>query len=302
MPNWVSDADVDEVSTVDLPANQHGLFVLTKRATPEEHSVDYFDAEGQPVDITTLGVGDWFQDDQGQAFQWTDDQGSAQTADGQQVVFGYEDEQADEPAYDGPAERELELVGKSAFLQGVSKSGDDLFAKLSKSLEDAIADDGARNQIAKAFADQQVELQKAQAQASQAYTIAKAAQDREEQRVFIAKAAEYEGLPVPAEELGPVMHRMTKALSFADCAIIAKCLEHTGDIFKQYGIDGDPGTDDVFDQVEKYMAENASDVLAQLGKSATGPEGRTQLSKEGAVTAFFDTNPREYSALKRGRR
>lgn len=311
MPNWVSDAEVDEVSTVDLPAHQNALFVLAKRATQEETTVgDYFDAEGQPVDITELSVGDWFQNDAGQAYQWTDAEGGARTAEGQEVVFGYGDDedQADEDVYDG--ERELAMAGvtKSAFAKKAKKDGDDLFASLSKSLEDAIADEGARTQIAKAISDMGVRLAQSEQRASSAETIAKAAQEREEVREFVELAKGYEGLPIGADELGPVLHRMTKKLSYEDCALIAKCLEHTGDIFKSYGIDAGVEVDDPFEQVEAYMQEHASDALQAFGKGLAPTEGqaatgqRQRLSKEGAVTAFFDQNPREYSALKRTRR
>lgn len=306
MPNWVTDTDVDEVSTVDVPAHQDALFVLAKRAAPEETSVSqYFDAEGEPVDPTTLAVGDWFQDDSGKAYQWADDQGAAVTADGEEVVFQYDegDDDGDDEVYDGLQERELETVGKSAFLSSVNKGGSDLFASLSKSLTEAISDEGARNQIAKALSDQAIELAKANKRAEDALTIAKAAQEREEQRIFVSKAAEYDGLPVEPEVLGPVLHRMTKSMSYDDCLVIAKCLERPGDLFKSYGMDAGIDIDDPFEQVQKYMEEHAGDALQEFGKSVAGPGGeRQQLSKEQATTAFFSTNPREYSALKRGRR
>lgn len=307
MPHMVSRAKVDEVSSVDLPANQHGLFVLTKRAAPEETQVEYFDADGQQVDIQTLPEGSWVQDENQNPFQvhWSeeDDDQLQQAAD----EYGDYEQGGDDELYDGARERELQEVGKSAFLNKLAKRGDDVFANISKALSSAIADDSARTQIAKAFSDQQVQLSKAEQRAEEAWKIAKAAQDREETRVYIAKASEYD-VPVAPEVLGPVLMRMSKALSYEDCAVVATLLENTGDIFKQYGIDGGGDTDDVFDQVEKYMAENASDVLEELGKrgypAGTGPErgASTRLSKEAATVAFFDMNPREYTLLKRNRR
>lgn len=52
--------EIDEVSLVDRPANQHGLVTITKR---DEDAVDeYFDAEGNPVDLNDLQPGDYFYD------------------------------------------------------------------------------------------------------------------------------------------------------------------------------------------------------------------------------------------------
>lgn len=277
MPNRITGADFDEVSTVDVPANQHGLIVLAKRANAEETTVpQYFDADGAPVDIDQLPEGTLVQDEHGAVLE---------------VTF------EDDDAYDGAAERELELVGKSAFLANVDQASDSLFATLHKSLQEAVADDGARAQIAKAFADQAAELSKAQHTASQAMELAKGLQEQTEVAAYISKAAEWEGVGVAADVLGPVLHRMAKSMSNEDCTVIRQVLDNSGDIFKSYGVDGDHVLDDPLAEIQAYANEHS----AELAKSA----GRDVLSKEQATAAFFDTNSdarRAYTLAKRATR
>src|SRR5690242_12821818 len=97
--NAVSEIEVDEISLVDRPANQHASVVLAKRAPQEETFVadNYFTEDGSAVDIDSLEPGAIVYDESGDAFRI----------------------EVDEP--------ELATVGKSAFLEApaadpVSKS------------------------------------------------------------------------------------------------------------------------------------------------------------------------------------
>jgi hypothetical protein len=70
----VSDMEIDEISLVDRPANQHAVVAIAKRAN-EEDAVpeDYFDQNGDQVDLSQLEDGDIVFDEDGQAFQYTAD-------------------------------------------------------------------------------------------------------------------------------------------------------------------------------------------------------------------------------------
>lgn len=282
----LSGADFDEVSTVDTPANQPSLIVLAKRATAEETTMEYFDADGQPVDIDDLEVGTLVQGDDGLVYA---------IREGDEAP---EDNQETDPVYDGVREQELAGVGKSAFFGQAQKAGDDLFAALSKSLESAIADDAQRSAIAKAFADQQTKLEQAQATATEAVALAKGVIDEREEDRFVELAKGYD-LPVAPETLGPVLHRMTKAMSYQDCKVIASVLENSTDIFKAHGLSGEGDPNDPTADVERFLAEQAEEGQA-IAKRNGGGE-LVPVTKEAGTVAFFDANPRAYSDLKRQR-
>ena len=97
MVKRLSQLEIDEVSLVDRPANQHGLVAIAKN-DQEDAMPDLFDAEGTPVELEDLQVGDFVYDDEGTEFQWvlTDDDDEGETYDEQ-----------------GAEEREPEMVGKS---------------------------------------------------------------------------------------------------------------------------------------------------------------------------------------------
>ena len=82
----LSDLEIDEVSTVDRPANQHGLITFSKRhgslegSHPEEGhmplgtaEVEVFDAEGAPVDPETLEHGALVYDQEGNEYVFAED-------------------------------------------------------------------------------------------------------------------------------------------------------------------------------------------------------------------------------------
>ena len=73
----LSDLEIDEVSTVDRPANQHGLITFSKSTgmgegyteevtMPGENEIEVFDADGQPID--ELAHGDVVYDQDGNEF------------------------------------------------------------------------------------------------------------------------------------------------------------------------------------------------------------------------------------------
>jgi hypothetical protein len=256
----VSDVEVDEISLVDRPANQHAAVVLAKRATQEDSVADeYFNADGAPVDVESLKPGDVIYDAEGGA---------------------YEIELDDEP--------ELATVGKSAFFDQAIADAD---AAVSKSITDTLkeelskaiaAEDGGKQSevLSKALE----EISKAEQRAAAAETIAKAERDLRLTREYVSKAESY-GVPVDAAELGPVLMRMAEAMSYQDCSVINKALTTSGAIAKEFGATGQADNDDPFTAIEQQLE-------AEVSKNA-GDGSRAQR-----LTAFFDDNPDAYERYR----
>ena len=69
----LTDMEIDEISTVDKAANQYSRFVIAKRAPEEDEMPKLFNQEGQPLDEQQLEFGDIVYDDQGQAYEFVED-------------------------------------------------------------------------------------------------------------------------------------------------------------------------------------------------------------------------------------
>lgn len=268
MVKAVSDMDFDEVSLVDRPAVPHARVALAKRHDLEDSVGDYFDQDGDVVDINDLEAGDIVADENGQLFEWVEDP---------------DDEDETAPA----AERELETVGKNfpgaVFgREPLSKSTE---ATIREELRKAQTEGDRDAVIAKAFG----EITKAEQRANEAEAIAKSEQTLRLTREYISKAAEY-NVPIPAEELGPVLLGMAVAefdgqLPTGSCAVIHKALCASGEmLYTEAGFDGQADNLDPFDQVEAYLE-------SEVAKAA---RGGAEVSKAQATTNFFESNPRAY--------
>ena len=65
----VTDMEIDEISLVDRPANQHARVLISKRDESEEDLVpDIFTEEGLPVDLDDLNEGDVVFNENGDPF------------------------------------------------------------------------------------------------------------------------------------------------------------------------------------------------------------------------------------------
>ena len=259
----LSDMEIDEISLVDKGANQHAMITIAKRATEEDVMPDLYNEDGSLVDENALNDGDIVYDEEGNAYQFE---------------LGAEDEGDEKPEAEAK-EKEL-AVAKSAF--GKSQSRSTNFAdQIREELSKAFSDDERDAVLAKAFSRVD-EIEKRYQQAEQ---IAKSERDLRLTREYISKAAEY-NLPVDPQELGPVLYRMAETMSYEDCAVIAKCLESTGEIlFTELGYQGGGDNGDIMSMVEQQAVE--------IGKAAT-PEN---------VSAVFDQNPAaydEYLSAQRG--
>jgi hypothetical protein len=128
---------------------------------------------------------------------------------------------------------------------------------------------------------------------SQFETVAKAAQAERDLRLtreYVSKASEY-NLPIPPDELGPVLYRMAETMSYDDCAVIAKALETAGNIlYEEVGYQGGGDNADIYSQVSAHAHE-------AFGKA----EGFNEVT---AINKVFDQNPDaydEYLAAQRNR-
>ena len=212
------DMEIDEVSTVDRPANQLSAVAFAKADTDVDDDVAIFDSQGNAVDYDQLLTGD-----------------VVYSADGEELVFIDDDESA--------------LVGKAASepLDDGFSLGDLLLEELSKASSDA-----ERQQVmAKALSE--VEIFKAQAE--QAWEIAEHERDLRLTDEFIAKADEY-NLPVAPQILGPILKAMAQTLSDEQLDVIDKLFTSVGDmLFSEVGYAGENANDSVLDAVNARAAE-----------------------------------------------
>jgi hypothetical protein len=222
--NWLSNIEVDEISLVDRPANQHARVAIAKRA-PEE-TVDYYNEKGEVVDVDALDVGDVVYDDTGSGF----------------VI---EDEDDEEEA---PAEKELASVGKSLAEQ--------VREDLSKALGDVERDEV----ISKAME----QITKAEKRATDAELIAKSERDLRLTREYISKADEYGVPGVTPQELGPVLMRAAELLPYEDCVVLNKALTSSGAAFAELGASGSASNQDAFGVIEDLLVDgDGSEELAK---------------------------------------
>jgi len=277
MPRYrLSDMDFDEVSTVDVPANQFSRIVLAKRhqedGMPADQSdqqpEEIFDAEGTPVAYDDLQPGDVVQDAAGNLYEWTEaEQG----------------EQADEP--------ELAEVGKSAFLDSAgapAAPSNEVLAKLSAELSKALNDEQRQSVVSKAVQGLVQENQTLAKRVSDFEALAKRERTIRLEREYIAKADTY-NVPVAAEDLGPVLMRMAESMSYEDCAVIDKALTASGEIFTELGLGGESDTNDPFAQIEELASE-------EIGKR--NGDSAARISKEQATVEFFDSDPEAYNRYR----
>lgn len=215
--NWLSNIEIDEVSLVDRPANQHARVAIAKRA-PEEDLVEYYNEQGEVVeDLDALEAGEVVFDASGAAFLIEEDD--------------TEHEQSDE----------LVGVGKSLAEQ--------VREDLSKALSDVERDEV----ISKAMG----EIAKAEQRAAAAEEIAKAERELRLRREYISKAESYGVPGVTAQELGPVLMRAAESLSHEDCVVLNKALTTSGEAFRELGTSGASANHDAFGAVEALIASDS---------------------------------------------
>jgi hypothetical protein len=262
----VSDMDIDEVSLVDRAACPQAAIVFSKRADQEDSMPEYTGPDGQPLDLSEFEEGTILEDSEGNQFE---------------VTFADDDdEDGDEDGdYEAEVEYDDELVG--AIGKSYGSVEDSTLASIREALSKAATEDDRDRVLSKAFSS----LSK---RAEQAELVAKSERDLRLTREYVSKAAEY-NVPIPADELGPVLMRAATALSYEDCAVIHKALCAAGEmLYTEAGFDGIGAPEDPMDEIDAFLDERVS-------------KGDGE-SRELAMTAFFDNNPGVYDALRAERR
>ena len=217
----LSNIEIDEISLVDRPANQHARVSIAKRAPEEENVPEIYNENGEILDADLLEPGDTVFDDEGNAYE---------------VVLEDADDYADE------YEEDLAPVGKS-FADGVRE-------ELSKAFTDIDRDEV----IAKAMEKVEV-LEK---RAAQAELIAKSERDLRLLGEYVEVAKAY-NVPVDPRELGPVIMRMAESMSYEDCAVIHKALTSSGAaLFDEVGFIGGGDNADIMSQVNAFLDQDVS--------------------------------------------
>ena len=263
----VKDMEIDEISLVDRAACPPATIVIAKSADQEEGMDEFLDQDGNPIDLSQFDEGTVLEDE-----------------DGNQFVVSYEDDDDDdEAAY--ADEGELVGVGKSAFGH---PADDGVIASIRYELSKAVSEDDRDLVLSKAFSTLSKRAAYAESRLAKAEEVAKSERDLRLRREYVSKAAEY-NVPVDPEELGPVLMRATEALSYDDCAVIHKALTAAGEmLYTEAGYDSRGAADDPMAAIDDYLDEA---VAAQQG----------QVSKAGAMTAFFDSNPEAYDTYRADR-
>lgn len=230
----VSDMEIDEISLVDRPANQHALVTIAKRAPEEETVPEYFYEDGSAVDLDALEIGDVVFDADGNGFEYAED------------------------------ETEEDLSTNAGVSKAFDRQPTGFAASVREALSKAVNDTDRDAIITKALESVET-LQKGLEQATE---IAKSERTLRLEREYIAKAAEY-NVPIDADQLGPVLMRCAEALSYEDCAVINKALSASGGmIYEEIGYIGQgEQDDDPMARVEAYATERVSKAAGQDGLS-----------------------------------
>jgi hypothetical protein len=258
--------EIDEVSLVDIPANQHSSVEIAKRHTPEEGPMPDQDTF-EEISVEDALPGDIIELEDGSVRELTEDD----IFELQEAVADFVDSEADQP------------VGKAwGYSAPANSLADQVRAELSKAFTE-----GDRDVVIAKMADELVTLRSA---AETATSIAKAMADRELEGKYTEVAKNY-GIPgVDPEDLGPVLKRFAETADEADQHILAKALASAGSTFREMGSQQAGYADDPMSSVVDALSGTD---LSAIGKSFD------DMSNEQRVTAAFETNPAAYDAWLR---
>jgi len=228
----LSNIEIDEISLVDRPANQHARVAIAKRAPEEDTVPEIYNESGDALDPTAVEPGDIVYDSEGNAYE-------AVLEDDEQLEFEVDD-------------REPELVGKNF--------ADEVREDLSKALSNIERDEVISKAMARVS-----ELEK---RAEQAEAIAKSERDLRLTAEYVEVAKNY-NVPVDPTVLGPVLMRMAESMSYEDCEVIHKALTSSGAaLFDEIGYIGGGDNADVMSQVEAALDEAVSKSEEGISKAA----------------------------------
>jgi hypothetical protein len=228
----LTNIEIDEISLVDRPANQHARVSIAKRASEEDIVPEIYNENGELLDADLLEHGDTVFDAEGNAFEVVLEDGE------------YEEQVSED--------REPELVGKSF--------ADEVRHELSKAFTDIERDEV----IAKALG----QVDSLSKRLQEAELIAKSERDLRLLGDYVEVAKNY-NVPIEPTELAPVLMRMAESMSYDDCAVIHKALTTAGaTLYDEVGFIGGGDNNDVMSQVSAFLDEGISKSDGSINKSA----------------------------------
>ena len=306
------DLEIDEISLVDRPANQHGLVAIAKRAGGSGMAL--VDADGYVVDEDDIEIGESvFDSETGEQFVMA----SAEEAE----ALGY----TDEPDYDYDYEDEDQLVGvgkaasdwvaagrtagrtagrkfngagdalaagrtaattfsrkRGVKTGGAALAGAGVGYEARKSLGSAVLEDLSkaldnddRDEVISKLANI---VSDAQADANAAWQVAKSLQQERELDDYSQLASEYD-IPVDPREFGGILMRVSKALPPGDLDVLDRVLTASGYGFAELG----------------YTGAGQSDVMSQVMAMANEAVGKSDgMTPEMLAVSIFEANPAAY--------
>lgn len=319
------DLEIDEVSAVDRPANQHGLISISKSLgtdnTPEEGGMTIYDEKGVEVFEDELEFGQTVYDEDNNPLVYvpveqaeTDDEATEPVLAGvgKAVRFGdprkvagaakrgYQREMAEGSGNRAKAGARavrsgfrqapgsLAAAGGGAALAGAGAAGAG-YEATRKSLGDEILE-----QFSKAVTDADREaiiakaLGRIEATEAENAELRKSFDELEDQRIteaFVSKAADYD-LPVHPEVLGPILKAMVEVLDDDQLDVVDRLFTSAGVVYKEAGYTGGALNGGIVDEVAGMAAE-------LVGKSAGA------LTMEQAAVAVYENSPEAYDEYLR---
>ena len=216
----LTDIEIDEISLVDIPANQHARVAIAKRASEEDNVPEIYNENGELLDADLLEPGQTVFDAEGNAFEVV-------LEDVEDVAAEYE---------------EPELVGKNF--------ADEIRTELSKAFSDVERDEVISKAMAK--------VAELESRATAAEEIAKSERNLRLLGEYTEVAKSY-NIPVDPAALAPVLMRMSETMSFEDCSVIHKALSSAGAaLFDEVGYIGGGDNNDVMSQVSAFLEQGVS--------------------------------------------
>jgi len=319
------DIEIDEVSVVDRPANQHGLIAFAKNDSFDELETgvpeELFDETGEEIPVEVLEHGDIVFDAEGNEFVYVEDEDEEDDDDVEKGIFG-EGLKAAKNIRMGSTEGAVGAF-KTANQRGAAQ-GLNFFDRTKRGLKSAYknspgtmlaggAGAAAIGGTGYAFGKAEMsnnmslgdsvleELSKAVTERDREYIIAKAMDEVEIAKAHAAEAYEYAAaiedarveeafISKAAEYNLPVSPEVFGPIlkSIAE-ALTEDELELLDELFSAIG-------DSLYDEIGYVGESSNTSVLDTVNGLASEFVGKSDVSYEQAVSAMFEANPSAYDA------
>jgi len=331
------DLEIDEVSVVDRPANQHGLIAFAKNdegSNEEGHVPEVYDENGDSVDVDVLEHGDVVYDTEGNEFVFVED--------GDDVEKGFAYRSAEEAArsFAGPGRMALsrasergatgarsakqatnrmrtrsEDIAETARRKGASartRAGMTLRnSSVARGAALATATGGAAyagGRMSKSLGDSVLEeLSKAVTEFDREEIIAKAMDEVEIAKAQAAEAFEYAAAMEDARLEDAFISKAAEYNLPVAPEVFGPILKSIAETLSDEELDlldelFSAIGDSLYNEIGYVGDTSNSSVLDAVGGLASEFVGKSDVSYEQAYTAMFEANPSAYDAyLAEGR-